>query len=176
MRLSAVSRPSLASPIPLQDALLTIYGRPKPLGALIGAMLRGDLPFTINNAVGKLLDAVSVERSSIPSLGTMVSLPTENLPVSDRITQREALEMLNAHSMCRAVNMLESTGRNPITYSLNEVQRLGWKGASVLEVATVTGRSLSSVFHLIKSQKIETVADGLWNRRQVKNLIADCRA
>lgn len=94
-------------------------------------------------------------------------------PGNIRVTQREAREILNANIKCKALDSLDSAGKNPITYSLADVQNLAQKGVTVLEVATVIGQLPATTFQLLKSKKIDLVADGLWDRAQVCIRIPD---
>lgn len=166
-RLRAARVASIDQPVRIKDALLSINGRAKPWGAVVGRMLAGDLPFTIADGARKLFDAILLDSTASASISTLESAPTRDTPVTDRITQGEALEILNANITCRALDVLKSAGRNPITFSLSDVERLAQAGVSVLEVAGRTGLTLSFTYHAIKRQKIDPVADGLWNRRQV---------
>lgn len=171
-RMRAARRPSVEEPVRLKDALLLVHGRAKPWGAIVGGMLAGDLPFTIEDDTRKLFDAVRLEGNEAASMSTMMSKPALDRPVTDRVAQREALEILNAKITCRALDGLASSGINPITYSLGDVEGLSQSGVSVLEVAYRTGRSVSVAYHAIRRANIAAVADSLWDRRQVRKRIA----
>lgn len=166
-RLHTTRRERIDHPVPLKNALLSIHGRAKPWGAIVGEMLAGDLPFTIPDGTRKPFDAIHLDGIASASISSRVSAPARGRPVTDRITQREALEILNAKVTCGALDTLASVGRNPVTFSLDDVEQLARSGVSVLEVASRTGHSLSSTYHAIKRGGIDTVADGQWNRRQV---------
>ncbi|GAA0460302.1 hypothetical protein [Sphingomonas molluscorum] len=150
VRIREAGRSGLHEPVRINEALLAVHGRPKQWGALIGALLAGDLPFLVAEGADTLFGTLAVERSSIPQIGRMVSVPTLDLPLSDRLTRCEALEMLNVEQTCQALSATTSAGRNPITYSLHDVERLARRGVSVLEVATATGRGLSYTYHLMR--------------------------
>ncbi len=171
-RLHAAKRPSVEDPIRLKDALLAIHGRAKPWGAIVGEMLAGDLPFMIASGTRKMTDRISLERRASALNSNLVSAPASGKPLADRVTQREALKMLNAKITCRALDGLKSAGVNPITYALDDVVERARSGTSVLEIAARIGRPLSFAYHAIKRARVETVAHGLWDRGQVLSIVA----
>lgn len=169
-RIRKKRRSKLENPVSLREALMVVNGRPKPWGAITGALLQEDLPllpFAIERPGRKLFDAIMVEKNAIRSISGMTSPPPRAPLESLRVTQREAREILNANIKCKALDSLDSAGKNPITYSLADVQNLAQKGVTVLEIATVIGQLPPTTFQLIKNKKIDLVADGLWNRAQV---------
>lgn len=172
-RIRKKRRLKLEHPVSLREALMVVNGRPKPWGAIVGALLLNDLPFAIERQGRKLFDAIMVEKKAIPLIPAMASPPPRTSLKAIRVTQREAREILNANIKCKALDSLDSAGKNPITYSLADVQNLAQKGVTVLEVATVIGQLPATTFQLLKSKKIDLVADGLWDRDQVCVCIPD---
>lgn len=172
VRMHSARREMIEHPVRLKDALLSIHGRAKPWGAIVGEMLAGNLPFTIAEGSRKLFDAISLDGTASASITNLFSAPAMRTAVTDRVTKGEALEILNAKITCRALDHLASAGRNPATFSLDDVERLARSGISVIEVTHVTGHTLSFAYHAIKRRNIDRVADGLWNRQQVGEQIA----
>jgi hypothetical protein len=164
-------RTGLEEPVRLKDALLVVNGRTKPWGNIVGAMLEGDLQFTFRHHEGKLFDTITVEKSARASLVKMASRALGDGAWVERVTKHEALEILNASVNSRALDTLPSEGRNPITYSLGDVLDLASRAVSVLELATVTGRTLASTYRMITSAGVEVVARDMWSRQQVKERI-----
>lgn len=161
---------ALIDAIPLSDAMMTVSGRPKPWGQVVGAMLDGSLPFIVDAGEAPLFDRVRIERRDVAIVGTMSASNLADPRISNRVTQGEALEILNAKATCRALTRLRSTGTNPAFYDLGEVVELAVESITVLEVAKTTGRTFSSAYAAIASAGVDAVADGLWSRRQVADL------
>ncbi|GAA0460176.1 hypothetical protein [Sphingomonas molluscorum] len=170
-RMSDAGRSLIEHPTRIRKAMLSIHGRPKPWAAVIGAMLDGRLPFSIADREAKLFDTISIAGADVTLLSEMAPAIDIDTFATERLTQREAQEILNIGANCHALDALAREGRNPITFLLADVLRLGRVGISVLEAAALTGRSASHTYHLIRRAGIDAVADGLWDRRQVTNRI-----
>jgi hypothetical protein len=169
-------RTGLKEPLRLKDALLVVNGRTKPWGSIVGAMLEGNLKFAFGDEDGKLFDTIAIERSARPELVRMASTAPGDSAWVGRVTKHEALEILNVSQNSRALDTLPSEGRNPITYSLEDVLGLAGRAVSVLELATVTGRTLASTYGLITSAGVEFVAGDMWSRQQAEDRIRSLAA
>lgn len=168
--LAAGQTQTLVDPMPLQDAMMSVSGRPKPWGPVVGGMLDGSLPYLIEAGKEPLFHRVRIERRDIPIVKAQPLAPTLDPRIADRVTQGEALEILNAKATCRALAKLTSFGTNPAFYNLAEVMALAADGITVLEVAKITGRTFSSAYAAIRTAGVAAVADGLWERRRVADL------
>ncbi|WP_242095358.1 TniQ family protein [Sphingomonas sp. CROZ-RG-20F-R02-07] len=166
------ARPSLRDPINLRSALMAVHGRPKPWGEVVGAMLAGDLPYAFEDVDGKLFENALVEGSSAAAIGRMASTTLSGAHI-ERVTKSEALEILNATNKSSAVAALDSSGTNPVTFKLGDVTSLAQRGVSVLEIATATGRSAASTYHVVARAGIMTVAHGLWDRLQAERIFPE---
>lgn len=84
--------------VPLRRTILAVGGREKPWGAIIRAMLAGDLPFAIARPAGRLVDRIDVEPG--PGLDAALALVFDraahpDFRFAETMRQRDAIELLN---------------------------------------------------------------------------------
>ncbi|WP_174290965.1 hypothetical protein [Sphingomonas bacterium] len=104
---------SVADPIPIHRALMTIGGREKPWGPIIAAMLSGCLSFTLDLIRGDpLMNRVAIASADVGRLATMVFAPDPGraFAFDPRINGRDAERLLNAEPtvFSRAVGSSET--------------------------------------------------------------------
>lgn len=94
---SSASRDVPPDAIPLRRAMFAIGGREKPWGAVIGAMLAGDMPFYIPDAAAVRTSGLMVSRTAIHSMSGFTADPMPARSTSERMNGRDAEELLNVN-------------------------------------------------------------------------------
>lgn len=164
-RIRVSARGALVDPIGLEAAFRLIHGRTKPWAAFVATLLAGDLPSAVKHDGERLFDGLVVDRSSVRLLVDLQSSDFD--AATDRVTQGEALAIINAPRSSRALRVLASEGVNPVTYALVDVLDLARRGISTLEIAARVGQSPGRTHRLMARLGVASVAEGLWDRAEV---------
>jgi hypothetical protein len=166
--------PALPDPTPLKHAIRRIGGRAKPWGPILRLLLDGTVPFCLQGQ-GALADRLHVSARQVATITRCAFHREEhpNHPFSSKMVQRDALELLNTSAThVRVLQGLKSTGRNPKTYDVADVERRSREIATIPEIAALLGVNPATAYCILSRNPASAAAwPGCWRRDALTDLL-----
>lgn len=171
-KLTGPRLPPTNNMVPLSCAVTFIGGRPKPWGPILRALINGEMPFALQAAT-RPIDRIMIRCEDAPKVCAMSFDRTQypDVSFSERMVQRDALELLNVSPAGgRLVRGLSTTGQNPKTFAVADVERRAAEIVSLPEVAAHMRTELSAAFKRLQDMHAREIIPGGWDRSILASL------
>lgn len=165
-KLAQPTMPLQRDTLPLVEAVTLIGGRPKPWGPILHALTSGGIKFAVREG-SRRIDRIMICQADVGKICKMSFDRSQHHQTrfSDRMNQRDALEMLNVcPSGDRLLAGLPAKGRCPKTYSVEDVERRARQIVSIPEIAAHLGENPINTFNWLCDQGFREVFPGAWDR------------
>ena len=159
---------ALEQPVHLSRVMTGVGGRPKPWGPVFRALVEGAVPFSVG-------DDVRVNRISIPAATAELCRNHRSGAWAGRYTQRDALEILNAHirQAGQMIPFCERTSRNAAWHiGAAALEELAREGVSAGELSSRTGLHPTAVSKLLIRLGANAAWIG-WDRQDAQRRLGD---
>ena len=173
-RVATAAENILLDPVPLQEAVRHISGRPKPWGPIIEALLTGAIHYTYADSEKSLVGRIAIPRQSLAAV-TNLSFNREQYPhgtFAEQWAQKDALECLNGDENAPwLLDQLASSGSRPKRFMAADVEALAIIYITTADLASRAGMSVSKIYAMLRDAGISHIAKGLWDRSAAERVI-----
>ena len=175
--LTETSQVAIEDPIILIEAIRHVSGRPKPWAAVIGHLIDGAVPFTVDPTAAKkvLVRKLLVPKAAIPKIAAMRIDDASPSPIkaSQGWSQFDSIECLNGYKNTTSVLAgIASTGNRPKVYSAASVIDRAEIGVTTSDLARRSGMSIIGTYDALVTAGVTEIAPALWNRAHAENLLS----
>lgn len=161
---------ALTDAVRLIDVMRRIGKRAKPWGPVLKMLRDGTIPFDLSEddvLVRRILISAESARKVVAATFDRSDYETPGAPspFSDRMVQRDVVELLNASPNLTAAQIgLAPTGRNPKTYPVAEIERIATEIVMIPEISALTGHGGPTILQRLIRDKAVPIRPGVYSR------------
>jgi hypothetical protein len=157
-------------PIQLRAAAQVIGGRRKDWGAILFALSRGQIAFTLSDDGDSLVGRIDVAATDVERIAA-INFETSAYPAatfSPTMPKRDALDTLNLAGNTPILDGVPYTGVRPKAYAVKDVVDLAETCITMLEVARRGRVTTCDALRMLNKAGVTFHADGRWDRREAQ--------